>query len=577
MPSKFRSVQLAAAVCGVVAITASTSLAQNPNYLPLPASAWAKNDIALGTSVSQADRTIKQVKADLGVKDSGNVTTLAYGQTFIQSVEFDNYNGIRHNATGNLLGVNFGTAAAGGSLSTFATRGIMPGQATPAASAPLFTFNIASTGEATNTRVGGLSVSPVNNRIGLSTGDVAGKAIVMDYTAAPGTAVGAAVSNYRSIAIPGLVGTNITSWQDNSNLLVIGNDTANGETGNLHRVTVATDGTLSQTRVATNVFSGFGLNFTNVTYEPTVSPFVFVSGSGLIASTTVNRLIVLDPANSFTPITSLLNFSPTGAAGTPDGEINTLRETAFDSKGNLLMGAFAGSSALSDEYILKGLMSARSAATLVDNDPRLKGILKKQQTSVAASTATPPIFGTSSSFNGNDVAITNLDLINADVGINIETGDYTQQYFGASPKAALLAKLNNGKLVGTAAPSRGIGYSITPGIDGGTFRVVYTVPGDADLNKTVEFQDLVSLAQNYNGVGKVYAEGDFNYDETVGFADLVILAQNYNLSASTEDLIAAGLSADFAADWALAQSMVPEPTTLAALAGVIGVATRRRR
>jgi hypothetical protein len=54
------------------------------------------------------------------------------------------------------------------------------------------------------------------------------------------------------------------------------------------------------------------------------------------------------------------------------------------------------------------------------------------------------------------------------------------------------------------------------------------LPGDANLDDKVDFNDLVVVAQNYNGTGKTYAQGDFNFDTKVDFADLVLLAQNYN-------------------------------------------------
>ena len=60
--------------------------------------------------------------------------------------------------------------------------------------------------------------------------------------------------------------------------------------------------------------------------------------------------------------------------------------------------------------------------------------------------------------------------------------------------------------------------------------VRHTLTGDANLDQSVGFADLVSLAQNYNANGRSWTHGDFDYDAaaTVGFADLVSLAQNYN-------------------------------------------------
>jgi hypothetical protein len=55
----------------------------------------------------------------------------------------------------------------------------------------------------------------------------------------------------------------------------------------------------------------------------------------------------------------------------------------------------------------------------------------------------------------------------------------------------------------------------------------FVYAGDANHDRTVNFTDLVALAQNYGQSGKTFPQGDFNYDGTVSFNDLVILAQKY--------------------------------------------------
>lgn len=57
--------------------------------------------------------------------------------------------------------------------------------------------------------------------------------------------------------------------------------------------------------------------------------------------------------------------------------------------------------------------------------------------------------------------------------------------------------------------------------------IVYPVPGDADRNGFVNFQDLVILARNYGASNASWAMGDFNGDLKVNFADLVLLASHY--------------------------------------------------
>src|SRR6185436_13563520 len=95
----------------------------------------------------------------------------------------------------------------------------------------------------------------------------------------------------------------------------------------------------------------------------------------------------------------------------------------------------------------------------------------------------------------------------------------------------------------------------------------YVLKGDANLNGTVDFADLVALAQNYNSSGEVpWNRGDFTYDGNVDFADLVALAQNYNKSTPVGAI--AGAPAGFEEDLARAFAQVPEPGSLA----IVGLA-----
>jgi MYXO-CTERM domain-containing protein len=104
--------------------------------------------------------------------------------------------------------------------------------------------------------------------------------------------------------------------------------------------------------------------------------------------------------------------------------------------------------------------------------------------------------------------------------------------------------------------------------------LAHTRYGDANVDKKVDFADLVVLAQNYNASpSATWAMGSFNGDGAVNFADLVVLAQNYNFGAVTD---LSGLESGFAADWALAQSLVPEPASLGLLVLAAPVLRRRR-
>lgn len=102
------------------------------------------------------------------------------------------------------------------------------------------------------------------------------------------------------------------------------------------------------------------------------------------------------------------------------------------------------------------------------------------------------------------------------------------------------------------------------------------LPGDANRDHTVNFTDLLTLAQNYGRTtGAVWDNGDFDGDGAVLFVDLLTLAQRYGTSGlSVEEM--SKLPSSFAADWAMAQSLVPEPVSAVAL-GLIAVGARRQR
>ena len=98
--------------------------------------------------------------------------------------------------------------------------------------------------------------------------------------------------------------------------------------------------------------------------------------------------------------------------------------------------------------------------------------------------------------------------------------------------------------------------------------------GDANLDGTVDFNDLVKLAQNYNTTGKTWFNGDFTYDGSVDFNDLVVLAQHYNQPVPGD--VALG-SATFNGDLARAFASVPEPGISVLFgAGTFVLALRRK-
>lgn len=78
-------------------------------------------------------------------------------------------------------------------------------------------------------------------------------------------------------------------------------------------------------------------------------------------------------------------------------------------------------------------------------------------------------------------------------------------------------------------------------IDSSSVVVRHTFYGDTNLDRVVNFDDLLVVAQQYGPTvgGKSWSRGNFNYNTpdnvqfATGFDDLLLLAQNYELSAST--------------------------------------------
>jgi hypothetical protein len=103
------------------------------------------------------------------------------------------------------------------------------------------------------------------------------------------------------------------------------------------------------------------------------------------------------------------------------------------------------------------------------------------------------------------------------------------------PRAAsplLDAGLNLSMQFGIDAGGRDFGGVVLPQAEGYDIGAVErpTQPGDANRDGTVNFDDLLILAKNYNGTGRSWSQADFTGDGLVNFDDLLVLAKNYNRS-----------------------------------------------
>jgi hypothetical protein len=152
---------------------------------------------------------------------------------------------------------------------------------------------------------------------------------------------------------------------------------------------------------------------------------------------------------------------------------------------------------------------------------------------------------------------------------------------GMDLHALLPAAFANGESIASSVDAAGNIFGIASDNSGRYHAVQWSPfpglrPGDTDRDGDVDFNDLIVLAQNYGKtVDQTWSTGDFNADTAVNFADLVSLAQNYSAAGITSGSGEA-LPESLAADWALAQSLAPEPAVFAFMA-TSGIALMRRR
>ncbi len=236
-----------------------------------------------------------------------------------------------------------------------------------------------------------------------------------------------------------------------------------------------------------------------------------------------------------------------------------------------------------------GLVSASAGKVVVDHADALgTGGLSIGNGSVVLTTGLPEAVSVSQViFTGSG----QLELNNNGLVI-----DYSSTSPLAGVRTAIINARNGGtwdgpgltsSVVAASPTGLGIGYaeaseltsvpSIFGTVDASAVLVRPTLLGDTNLDGSVGFPDLLALARNYSGSTDQWSRGDFDYNGTVGFADLLALARNYGTSLSAAGAFVLNPNADFAADWALALSMVPEPATLALVSGISVLALRRSR
>jgi arabinan endo-1,5-alpha-L-arabinosidase len=127
----------------------------------------------------------------------------------------------------------------------------------------------------------------------------------------------------------------------------------------------------------------------------------------------------------------------------------------------------------------------------------------------------------------------------------------------------------------TTVPAKALGWL---SVSATQVKVALAEFGDANLDASVNFDDLLALAQNYGATSDaVWSQGDFDYDGAVTFDDLLVLAQHYGSSTGVGEGLSEVAGEAFVADWQAARSLVPEPGWTAIFTALLAAQRRIRR
>lgn len=306
----------------------------------LPAFAAVQpGDLVLGLSRPSNLDSLQVVRG----QPTGALVPDNYDAAFIQSVEFDNLGG-SHSATGNLLGVSFGPADGSGIIQWFPSGALEGGGI-------LIGDTVGFGGDGLEpSRLAGLSVAPDNARIAVSGFD-GGRVYIYLHAPGDGVAMPSALSSGKQTA-PGVsptLNTFGTTWYDSTTVLAFGAD------GTLRRIDAGTLEVTDLASVPGLTFSTDGSNtaFTDIEYNPLISPYVFATHGRFDGAITRNRLVAFDPATW----TVAGQWELLGLLAT--------REIALGPDGALYVSQFGGGSVSGSVRIAR----FANAATLQISDP----------------------------------------------------------------------------------------------------------------------------------------------------------------------------------------------------------------
>jgi hypothetical protein len=280
------------------------------------------------------------------------------------------------------------------------------------------------------------------------------------------------------------------------------------------------------------------------------------------------------------PMTGSANATITGGGTSRFNVGSTHTGTVFVNTGTLISANATGSTTGTGALTIGAGGTLAGDGRIAASSTTIHGTLSP---SITGSRPRPFVFATplvlsSTATTVLDIGTLAADLINSSSTVTLD-GVLDLRSLSLAAPLVPMDLINAATLVGTfdqvtgietANPTRGIAVTYS----GTGVRATVTYFGDTDVDGSVDFEDLLVLAQNYDQTGKTWSTGDMTGDGSIGFNDLLFVAQNYGISLAVDS---SQFGAGFVTDWNLARSFVPEPTLSLAVALVSMVACRRRR
>lgn len=127
----------------------------------------------------------------------------------------------------------------------------------------------------------------------------------------------------------------------------------------------------------------------------------------------------------------------------------------------------------------------------------------------------------------NDVVVRNLAT-----GIEISPISFVWNADTRTAIFSLPPDMSDGDYRATLGAS-GITNANGASLDADSTLDFFVMAADANHDRSINFADLVIVAQNYDGYPRTFVQGDLNRDGKVDFADLVMLAQRYDTTLAT--------------------------------------------